>query len=82
MIKQILVPLDGSPLAETALPYAKAIARRTGADLTLVRAAENTNPPGDMTYQRQHSTLENAETYVTAVADDLLAQGFEILRDP
>lgn len=34
----ILVPLDGSPLAERALPYAVQIASATGAQLRLVRA--------------------------------------------
>lgn len=37
----ILVPLDGSPLAERVLPYADAVARATGASLTLMTAVEN-----------------------------------------
>ena len=36
MSRTILVPLDGSPFAEHALPAALAIARRTGAALELV----------------------------------------------
>lgn len=39
MLKNILVPLDGSRLSETALPYAEALAKRTGASLALVRGA-------------------------------------------
>ena len=39
MIHNILVPLDGSPVSEAALPYAIALAGRTGARLTLMRAA-------------------------------------------
>jgi len=38
MFTTILVPLDGSPLAERAVPYAERLARATGATLTLVRA--------------------------------------------
>jgi nucleotide-binding universal stress UspA family protein len=38
MFKTILVPLDGSPLAEQALAPAGELARRTGADIVLVRA--------------------------------------------
>jgi len=34
----ILVPLDGSPVGEAALPYAEALARKCGASLRLVRA--------------------------------------------
>jgi nucleotide-binding universal stress UspA family protein len=37
MIHHVLVPLDGSPFAERALPFALAVARRSGAFLDLVR---------------------------------------------
>lgn len=37
MYKKILVPLDGSPLAEAALPHAEAIAKAEGAEIILLR---------------------------------------------
>ncbi len=37
-IKHIMAPLDGSPLAEAALPAATMLAEKTGARLSLVRA--------------------------------------------
>lgn len=37
MYKKILVPLDGSPHAEAALPHAKAIAQSEGAEIVLLR---------------------------------------------
>jgi nucleotide-binding universal stress UspA family protein len=37
MVQTILVPLDGSPFAEQALPWALSVARRAGARLELVR---------------------------------------------
>lgn len=40
MTRQILVPLDGSPFSEQALPVAIGVARRTGAALELVRVHE------------------------------------------
>lgn len=46
MYKRILVPLDGSPFAEHALPAAVAISRLTHAALHLVRVHE----PSSMTY--------------------------------
>lgn len=39
MYRAILVPLDGSPLAEAALPVASDLARRTGAQLYLVHVS-------------------------------------------
>ncbi|MEY2818534.1 MAG: universal stress protein [Chloroflexota bacterium] len=37
MYKKILVPLDGSQLAEAALPHAEAIAKSVGAEIILLR---------------------------------------------
>lgn len=39
MYKKILVPLDGSPLAEEALPHAEALAKSEGAEIILLRVA-------------------------------------------
>lgn len=41
MLNTILVPLDGSPLGEYALPTATDLAHRSGAQLLLVRAARH-----------------------------------------
>lgn len=39
MYKKILVPLDGSPLAEAALPHAEALAKSENAEIVLLRVA-------------------------------------------
>jgi nucleotide-binding universal stress UspA family protein len=44
MYKKILVPLDGTPLAEAALPHAQALAKSEGAELILLRVAITPNP--------------------------------------
>ncbi len=41
MYKKILVPLDGSELAEKVLPHVDALARCTGAEIVLVRVPEH-----------------------------------------
>ena len=41
MYKKILVPLDGSPLAEAVLPHAQALADSEGAEIILLRVAVN-----------------------------------------
>lgn len=40
MIKKILVPLDGSQLAENALPYAEEMARKFEAQLVLIQVLQ------------------------------------------
>ncbi len=40
MYKRVLIPLDGSPLAEQALPHAIAQTRHSQAELILLRAVE------------------------------------------
>src|SRR3989304_822714 len=39
-MRRILVPLDGSPLSETAIPYARALASEIGCDLSLLSVWE------------------------------------------
>jgi nucleotide-binding universal stress UspA family protein len=41
MYKKILVPLDGSELAEIALPYAEGLAARLGSELTLIHICDS-----------------------------------------
>jgi nucleotide-binding universal stress UspA family protein len=67
MFKQILVPLDGSPFAERALPVATALATSTGASLALVRAVELLAPgdrePGVVSYLDEHR-IAVAQDYI------------------
>ena len=42
MYKKILVPLDGSALAEKAIPHATALAKGTGAEVTLTTVVQLT----------------------------------------
>ncbi|MBI4332797.1 MAG: universal stress protein [Chloroflexi bacterium] len=44
MFKRIVVPLDGSPLAEKALPYAIEVARRFQADILLIQNVDTVFP--------------------------------------
>ncbi|HEX9076881.1 MAG TPA: universal stress protein, partial [Anaerolineae bacterium] len=45
MYRRILIPLDGSPLAEQALPLAKTIAERFQSSAILFRAVEPVHEP-------------------------------------
>jgi nucleotide-binding universal stress UspA family protein len=65
----ILVPLDGSALAEAALGPAIELARERGAKLLLLRAAEaHTFPMADPT-ESQVAAVRDAEQYLAGVRD-------------
>lgn len=68
MLNTILVPLDGSPLAETALEPAMLLARRFEADLLLVRAlAPEALLEGSPRFEATH----DAQRYLKSIADYL-----------
>jgi nucleotide-binding universal stress UspA family protein len=62
MLERILLPLDGSTLAECVLPHAVAIARATGARLTLLHVVEPAPDPNGVTTDPLHWHLRKAET--------------------
>ncbi|MCW5850253.1 MAG: universal stress protein [Anaerolineae bacterium] len=69
MFTKILVPLDGSPLGERALPIAASIAQSVNASLLLVRAVwTRTISPGLDNGESYHRAAQEAEAYLEAVA--------------
>ena len=73
MYEKILVPLDGSELAEVALPYAEELAGRLGSEITLVFVLTPGSESVPDPYRRLHqyyiekmveNTKEGAERYV------------------
>jgi nucleotide-binding universal stress UspA family protein len=85
--KAVLVPLDGSPLSETALPVAAAIAWKFESQIILLRAldlsAETMLPHySDATVRlvletREHVRRE-ARSYLKAQAGELREQGLSV----
>jgi nucleotide-binding universal stress UspA family protein len=68
-----LVPLDGSAVAETALPAAVSLAQTTGAALLLLRATEaHVVPMGDPT-AAQVKVVREAEEYLDGIKHGLRA---------
>jgi nucleotide-binding universal stress UspA family protein len=74
-MKTIVVPLDGSPLAEGALPYAAALARAAGARLLLARAVLAVPRPGQDPAAARAAAREAAGTALEAAAAGLRAGG-------
>ena len=73
-VKTILVPLDGSRLAELALAPALDMARDKGAKLVLLRAAEAHTTVADPT-EAQVAVVREAEGYLTDVRARLAGEG-------
>jgi nucleotide-binding universal stress UspA family protein len=75
MMKSILVPLDGSALAERALPHAEAIARAAQARLVLMRVAPERTVSGIQHDAKRMAAMQEAELYLTTIAERLWAAG-------
>ena len=73
-VKKILVPLDGSRLAETALGEAIELARNS-ATLVLLRAAEAARVPMADPTDAQVTVVREAESYLEGVAERMRAAG-------
>ena len=71
---KILVPLDGSALAETALPTAVQLAKEQGASLLLMRAVETWGIASDVV-EAEIRVVREAEHYLGKLANLLQANG-------
>ena len=85
-IKRILVPLDGSPLAEKALPLATTLAQKFECQIILLQVLHFLIPtvsapyqhfPGWVVENRKYARQE-AERYLQACQDELRQQGLEV----
>jgi nucleotide-binding universal stress UspA family protein len=76
-LEKILVPLDGSALAEAALPKAVDMAESSGAKVLLIRAAEAHTLPGVDPTEAQIKVVQEAEDYLAQVGDRLAALGLK-----
>jgi len=74
-IDRILVPLDGSALAEAAIDAALDIGRGTASKLVLLRAAEAHTLPGADPTDEQVAVVREAEEYLAAVSERLTKRG-------
>ncbi len=88
MYKEILVPLDGSELAESAIPHARELAKAFGARITLLSVIEPVamySQPGvvgpvisvAVNIQEEMETLGQ---YLDGIAEQLRAENIEVQR--
>ena len=81
MLEHILVPLDGSSLAECVLPHAVALAQAFEARVTLLRAVDRVGP-GDLNRAvdplNWHIRKSEAEAYLSEVSTRLQEAGLRV----
>ncbi len=79
MYKRILVPLDGSKIAEQALPHAAALAKRFQAELILLKVlvplSSNLNLPPGAVKTAEAATRELVGEYLDRVAARVQEKG-------
>ncbi len=75
MFKKILVPLDGSKLAEGILPRVEWLAKIHNAEVTLLRIALAHTFPGTDPVQHQVNVVREAEEYLAKIEADMKAVG-------
>lgn len=68
MFKSILVPLDGSHLAEAGLPAAASLAEKLNAPVTLLHIIEQ-NAPEAVHHERHLTKPQEAEAYLQGLAE-------------
>lgn len=80
MIDHILVPLDGSSLAECVLPHTVAVGRAMDAQVTLLRAVVRDATPGSQAVDplSWHMRKSEADTYLSEVASQLREEGLTV----
>lgn len=74
---RILVPLDGSRLAEAVLPAASSLASALGASLVLLHVLEH-EPPAQVHGEPHLDSVEEARAYLERLADELRARGVSV----
>jgi nucleotide-binding universal stress UspA family protein len=79
MYKNLLVPLDGSSLAESVFPAVVYLAERLHAKVTLLHVVER-DAPEKIHGQRHLTEAAEAETYLSGAARHFLPPGIETKR--
>jgi len=79
MFKSLLVPLDGSRLAESALPAAAYLAQNLAIPVTLVHVLEH-NAPAEVHGEHHLTDKDEAYTYLNEVALRAFPSGVDVER--
>jgi nucleotide-binding universal stress UspA family protein len=79
VFKHLLVPLDGSPMAESALPAAARLAELLGAQVTLLHVIER-DAPHEVHGEPHLADPAQARAYLDGVAVEVFPPGVQVMR--
>jgi len=77
MFSNLLVPLDGSKLAESVLPIVKKLAQRLGCAVKLLHVIEK-RPPSSIHGDKHLQEAANAERYLALISERLGGWGLKV----
>jgi len=78
MLSRLLVPLDGSPLAEAVIPHVVELAASRTAEIVLLRVALGHHFAGGDPVEAQVRAVEDAKVYLATLETNLAAQGLTV----
>jgi nucleotide-binding universal stress UspA family protein len=81
MYHKLAVPLDGSPLAESTLPYAQQLVTLLGAQLLLIRVAEIPEPMFE-DFDREAQVMEDTQGYLEDIKERITASDSRLHLTP
>jgi nucleotide-binding universal stress UspA family protein len=77
MFKHLLIPLDGSRLAESVIPAADYLAKHLKASVTLIHIIEK-NPPDQIHGEQHIQNTDEAEHYLQHIAVSQFSPGIQV----
>ncbi len=78
MFEKIVVPLDGSILAEGILDQVEKLAELTGGEIMLLRVAYFHPFPGVDSLEFEQKAVDRAEAYLSRIASEMGQKGFRV----
>jgi nucleotide-binding universal stress UspA family protein len=83
-LRRVLVPLDGSPLAESVIPFVSRFARPLALEIALLRVIPAVTPhivegARQVVVDNSERLRQEADSYLRTIADRLSAEGFRVV---
>lgn len=78
MFKKILVPLDGSPIAERILDQVENLARIHDAEVIIIRVAFSHALTNEKLAEREEQAVADAKAYLTGVEERVKSSGIKV----